>query len=922
MSPHQKKIGELLNSFRSRKPKSARKMTNTHGFFVLFCCTASLFLAEAQRGFLNIDCGLTGTPNYTNPADNLNQTPDDGYVESGVNMPIDPTYSSLKDTEHRVYTTVRYFPNYTRNCYQLLTTLGPQYKYLLRASFMYGNYDRKNSPPSFDIYLGVDLWDTVKLDNNTHHYRSELIAEATSTFFHVCLVNTGNGTPFISGLKLRPLTPNMYAPASSTQALMTYMRVDVGATSSTATRWPYDVFDRRWDPDYGKYGTPKKTSLNVTENSQPSFGLPMPVMQTAAYSKEIVITWPGGVDHSYYLFLDFADVLLPSHANSRQMEVRLNGQNWNSTPVYYCRSTVLYSRAATTDSQYSFSIRSANPSDEGAVLNSFEVYQVLQLTGYKTHPEDASALQDIKGFYNLKKNWMGDPCFPVSPWDGVTCDNASPPRIVTLDLSNSELSGSIAPQISKLTELRRLNLSRNNLKGPVPPFLRELQNVFNIDLSSNDLSGPIPPDLQERIKNGVLVLSLDGNPQICHEQHQCNQKGKRRKNVIVISVVVSLVVTTLVLFLVISVIKRRKQDKLGVRGPPQDKEIADNLPRPDANLRSTKSGTFIYSEVVEMTNNFEKVIGRGGSCTVFYGCLKDGREVAVKKVSPILLERGTKEFAAEVRMLMQVHHKHLTPFIGYCADEKEMILIYEYMANGNLHKRLSDETADVLNWQQRLHIALDAAIGLEYLHSGCTPAFIHRDVKSSNILINENLEAKISDFGLSKSVVSDEITHITTAVAGTAGYLDPEYLYTNKVTEKSDVYGFGVVLFELITGRPAISTNVKGERVPIVQLVLPELMRGDIRSIIDPRLQGQYDINSMWKVAETAMTCTQEKSVIRPIMTEVVAELKEAMDIETSRERTISDRKWGKSTSLSFGRESLSTTTISDADSSVYPSAR
>lgn len=153
-------------------------------------------------------------------------------------------------------------------------------------------------------------------------------------------------------------------------------------------RWPSDVFDRRWDPDCCTYGTPKNTSLSVTEDSLPSFGLPLPVMQTAAYSKEIVITWPGGVDHSYFLFLDFADVLVSSSAKPRQMEVRINDELWNTTPVNYCRSTVLYSKAPKADSQYRLSIKSVNPSDEGAVLNSFEVYQVLQLTGSATHAED------------------------------------------------------------------------------------------------------------------------------------------------------------------------------------------------------------------------------------------------------------------------------------------------------------------------------------------------------------------------------------------------------------------------------------------------------------------------------------------------------------------------------------------------------
>ncbi|XP_049934265.1 probable LRR receptor-like serine/threonine-protein kinase At4g29180 [Nymphaea colorata] len=383
----------------------------------------------------------------------------------------------------------------------------------------------------------------------------------------------------------------------------------------------------------------------------------------------------------------------------------------------------------------------------------------------------------IKEYYQLKKYWVADPCLPQnSPWDGLTCDNSSTP-----DLSNSRLDGIISGHISKLTALTTLNLSRNNLNGQVPAFLQDLPSLIKIDLSNNNLSGPLPASLKEKMKDGQLMFSIENNPRICQEG-QCSQDGKTthksRRTVIVISLVISTLLTVLIVVAVIVTIKRRKQD---------------NHQQYQTTMEYKKSGIFTYSEVVAMTNDFDKVIGKGGSGTVYYGHLKDGREVAVKKVAG-LVEEGTKEFQVEVHLLMQVHHKHLAPFIGYCDDGKQMVLIYEYMANGNLRQRLSDERADALNWQQRLRIAFGAATGLEYLHSGCTPAIIHRDVKSSNILLNANFEAKIADFGLSKSVISSSVTHITTAVAGTAGYLDPEYWCTGKVTEKSDVYGFGVVL--------------------------------------------------------------------------------------------------------------------------------
>ncbi|XP_031488922.1 probable LRR receptor-like serine/threonine-protein kinase At1g07560 isoform X2 [Nymphaea colorata] len=483
----------------------------------------------------------------------------------------------------------------------------------------------------------------------------------------------------------------MYAPANSSLslALKTFKRVDVGANDETG--YPEDRFDRIWEPEYDGYGTPNSTTETVSESGEPLFGMPSIVMQTAVYSKdEILVNWTGRVDDMFYLYLEFADVVRPADPQSRRMNVLMNGQVWGNASVSYLDSSVLYSTSPETVSQYKFSIRSDNASDEGAVLNSFEVYKALTFNSSATDAREVSALQKIKELYNLKKHWQGDPCLPVSPWDGLTCDNASTPRILTLDISNSELNGSIAQQIFELTSLKTLNLSRNNLYGPVPTFLQDLQNLINIDLSMNDLSGSIPPGLQQKNKTGVLILRIEGNPRICQE-NQCGQDEKGRKHLIVILVVVSLVsATTILLMVVTAVIKRRNQDKPGEGGPPQaNRQMVDSLSGQHARLGSGKSCTFTYSQVMEMTNNFEKVIGRGGSGTVFYGRLKDGHEVAVKKLSSRFVERGTMEFATEVKMLMQVHCRHLTPFVGYCDDEKALILVYEYMSNGNLQKLLS-----------------------------------------------------------------------------------------------------------------------------------------------------------------------------------------------------------------------------------------
>nr|CAB3466218.1 unnamed protein product [Digitaria exilis] len=188
--------------------------------------------------------------------------------------------------------------------------------------------------------------------------------------------------------------------------------------------------------------------------------------------------------------------------------------------------------------------------------------------------------------------------------------------------------------------------------------------------------------------------------------------------------------------------------------------------------------------------------------------------------------------------------------------------------------------ATPLTWHQRLKISLDSAHGLEYLHKACQPPLIHRDVKTTNILLSAELVAKISDFGLTKVFADDFMSHITTQPAGTLGYLDPEYYNTSRLSEKSDVYSFGVVLLELITGQPPVVPVTETQSIHIAQWVRQKLSMGNIESIVDPRMGGEYDVNSVWKVAELALQCKERLSQERPTMTDIIVELKESMELD------------------------------------------
>ncbi|KAF3784043.1 putative LRR receptor-like serine/threonine-protein kinase, partial [Nymphaea thermarum] len=286
---------------------------------------------------------------------------------------------------------------------------------------------------------------------------------------------------------------------------------------------------------------------------------------------------------------------------------------------------------------------------------------------------------------------------------------------------------------------------------------------------------------------------------------------------------------------------------------------------------------FTYEEVVKITHNFGILIGEGGSGSVFYGRLDNGNEVAVK-VLKNLQQRGSKEFVAEVKLLMTVHHKNLVSFVGFCEEDKKLVVLYQYMQNGSLRDLLSGKKTIIepLTWKRRLQIALDVATGLDYLHSGCEPAIIHRDIKSRNILLDEQLKARLADFGISRAV---DMTQTSTMIAGTPGYIDPEYYETSVLTKKSDIYSFGVVLFELMCGRTAIFGS--GEQYShIVQWATSKIFRGDMESIVDPRIKGQYKINSMWKVAEIALACTARRTTERPDMYDVLSDLTQAMKME------------------------------------------
>ncbi|CAN6465830.1 unnamed protein product [Victoria cruziana] len=555
------------------------------------------------------------------------------------------------------------------------------------------------------------------------------------------------------------------------------------------------------------------------------------------------------------------------------------------------------------------------------------VLLLLTVEAGLVHP---SAVPDIEGESLVQLRWalndssnnipdwdyhMVTPCFS---WSHVTCTDG---HVTSLSLASTGLSGTLSPSITKLKHLTSLELQNNHLSGALPDYLGDLTQLEYLNLANNSFTGPLPSKWGQLSRLRRLVISdnrlsgeipdsianiqglkevdfssnnftgtiparffvvskynFTGNLLDCNSSSQqcflsstmttCSHSSNLGYRGFVIGgagggIILIFSIGVMLVYLNCKAQALKHDEYFDVSGEDEHKIAFGQIKQ------------FSWRELQLATGDFSEnnVLGQGGFGKVYRGVLSDNTKVAVKRLTACHNPVGEAAFLREVELISVATHRNILRLIGFCITPSERILVYPFMENLSVAYRLRDlkPGEKVLDWPSRKRIAQGTAHGMEYLHEYCNPKIIHRDLKAANILLDENYEAVVGDFGLAK-LIDPNSTHVTTQVRGTMGHIAPEYLSTGRSSEKTDVFGYGVTLLELVTGQRAIDLSRLEEEEDVLLLDHIKKLQREKRlpDIVDNNLKQNYDPKEVEVIVQVSLLCTQHSPDDRPKMAEVV----------------------------------------------------
>ncbi|CAK9873679.1 unnamed protein product [Sphagnum jensenii] len=890
--------------------------------------------AKNPPGSFFVDCGSTAS--YKDEITGITWMPDDQFINENSGVNANASRASQYYPDFSEFTTFRYFPDSrTKNCYRFPVTLNATYQ--IRGTFFYGN---QTTLPSFQMAVdGTIVGSDFIIEAPVFAYQ-EITYVAQTNLTYLCLSRDHtNSVPFISAISLVKITDPLTIPGSSFENVTTEATVNGTAEADNLyqrfyymtqhkwnfnggnkiIRYPDDPFDNYWFPIM-----PNSSYVNSSAQVEALSGSglswtqmfpPAAVMNTALTTNgdmTISIQFP----HSYTWFMTlFLANLNPSEVPGEatillEFDVEVPGYETNLVSLSTSANVPTVVELEYYGTVPDFVNLSKN---SGSLLvNAMEIFEVSEnQMAILTNQQDTLAIEEIKSSYGNLGVWTGDPCLPYPhPW--LTCSNVSvlddSSSIIAVNLSGYGLIGPISPGFTKLESLSSLNLDHNNFSGTLNLLVWNQQYFKHeklvISMVNNDIS-----DLEPSWENDTLFYSsllLGGNP-ICnkleinsnltiayHQKLNCRYNMSvlplpynmsvppappviiQRKNTKLIWI---LCTTLSIMFIFVGIIcmvilRKYRMNALVLH------EIQQEFAR-----QQVQPTLYSYNVLKVATRDFhhDNKLGQGAFGTVYKGTLLDGTNLAIKLLNT-QSHQNIDDFLNEVVSITGIKHKNLVKLKGCCLHGTQRLLVYELVEKKNLAEALwgiEGKSTIFLDWPTRFHICVGIARGLFYLHEELQPCIIHRDIKGPNILLDNNLNPKIADFGLARLFSNDQSHLFTQEKAGTLGYMSPEYATFGELSTKVDVYSFGVLLLEIISGRKAILESAT-DKVYLVKWAWLLHKENMLMNLVDQKINDTLVEIEVQRVINVALLCVQIEPTKRPSMSQVLAMLQGEMDLPTA----------------------------------------